>query len=156
MKFDEVWERFQNYPTVHLATVDNGHPRVRPMTLILYDEKIWMATHTEKNKVAEIQRNSNMEFSFVFMKDKMVGCIRATGRIIIINDKDTRNELSKAIVFFAKYWRSVEDHNFTLLKLELDQVYYSPPTEDGVKYLFDLSKGKDVFTKIPPYRLSDA
>jgi general stress protein 26 len=156
MKFDEVWEHFKNYPTVHLATVDNGHPRVRPMTLILYDEKIWMVTHTEKNKVAEIQRNNFMEFTFVYIKDKMAGCIRATGRIIIINDKGTRKELSKAIVFFQNYWRSVEDPNFTLLKLELDQIYYSPPAEDGMKYLFDLTKGKDVYTKIPPYRLSDA
>ncbi|MHA1967155.1 MAG: pyridoxamine 5'-phosphate oxidase family protein [Candidatus Hodarchaeales archaeon] len=156
MKFDEVWEHFQNYPTVHLATVDDGHPRVRPMTLILYDEKIWMVTHTEKNKVAEIQKNNKMEFSFVFMKDKLIGCIRATGLITIINDKDTRKELSKVIIFFPNYWRSVEDPNFTLLKLELSHIYYSPPTEDGMKYLFDLTKGKDVYTKIPPYRLSGA
>jgi uncharacterized pyridoxamine 5'-phosphate oxidase family protein len=115
MKFDEIWELFRNYPTVHLATVDNGHPRVRPMTLIVYNEKLWMVTHTEKNKIAEIQKNSNMEFSQVFIKDKMVGCIRATGRAKIIKDKDIKKDISKVIAFFQSYWRSVDDPNYTLL-----------------------------------------
>ncbi len=155
MKFDEIWKLFRNYPTVHLATVDNGHPRVRPMTLIVYDGKIWMVTHTEKNKITEIQKNSNMEFSQVFIKDKMVGCIRATGRVKIIKDKDIKKDISKVIAFFPSYWRSADDENYTLLNLELDQVYYSPPTVDGIKYLFDLTKGKDTYTEIPPYRLID-
>lgn len=155
MKFDEIWGFFRNYPTVHLATVDNGHPRVRPMTLIVYHEKIWMVTHTEKNKIAEIKKNSNMEFSQVFIKNKMVGCIRATGRVKIITDNNIKEGISKEITFFQSYWRSADDPNYTLLNLELDQVYYSPPTEDGMKYLFDLTKGKDTYTEIPPYRLID-
>ena len=155
MKFDEVWERFRNYPTVHLATVANGHPRVRPMTLIVYDEKIWMVTHTEKNKVAEIQKNSHMEFSQVFIENKMIGCLRATGRVKIIVDEDIKKDISNVITFFSGYWRTADDPNYTLLSLELDQVYYSPPTEDGIKFLFDLTKGKDTYSELPPYRLID-
>ncbi|MHA2365184.1 MAG: pyridoxamine 5'-phosphate oxidase family protein [Candidatus Hodarchaeales archaeon] len=156
MKFDEIWQYFQDYPTVHLATVDNDYPRVRPMTLVVYDEKLWMVTHTIKNKVAEIKQNNNMEFSLVFIKDKMMGCIRATGRAIIIDDMDIKKELAQNISFFPNYWRSFEDSNFSLIKLKLDQVYYSPPTENGIKYLFDLTKGKESYTEIPPYRLKNA
>ncbi|MFX1518241.1 MAG: pyridoxamine 5'-phosphate oxidase family protein [Promethearchaeota archaeon] len=156
MKFDEIWESLLNYSTVHLATVDNDQPRVRPMTLIIYEEQLWMVTHTEKNKVEELKKNTNIEFSFVFIKNKIVGCIRATGKGIIINDMSLKKELSENIAFFPNYWRTSDDPNYTLIQLKLDQVYYSPPTEDGIKYLFDLTKGKDTYTEIPPYRLSDA
>ncbi len=154
MEFKEVWKHFQNYPTVHLATIDKNHPRVRPMTLILYKNELWMVTHSEKNKVSEIRLNQNIEFSYVYQQDKRVGCIRATGKIDVIESENISQELSKAIIFFKSYWNSAEDNNFTLLKLILNHVYYSPPTEDGIKYLFDLTDGKESYTEIPPYRLT--
>lgn len=39
---DDIWSHLENFPSAHLATIDGGQPRVRPMALIALEKNIWL------------------------------------------------------------------------------------------------------------------
>jgi len=75
----EAWSHFQDYQTVLLATAEGGHPRVRPVTLINYDDKLWIATGANSAKVKEMRGNPNIEFCLQFQGEAGGGYVRIAG-----------------------------------------------------------------------------
>jgi len=44
------------FSTFFLATEENNQPRVRPVTLVFFDERFWVLTGTDDAKVKQLQK----------------------------------------------------------------------------------------------------
>ena len=113
----EVWRRFKDFQHVSLATIEDDHPRVRPVTLIHLNKRFWVTTDTTSAKVKQIQKNPRMELSFIFKEKGRDCCIRVAGIAKIIKDKETKARIAKHCDFFSEHWKSVDDPDYTLLEI---------------------------------------
>jgi general stress protein 26 len=137
MALSEVWPHFEAGGLVHLSTLDGDQPRVRVMTLIAYDQKLWVATRTGDDKVDQIRRNSNVEFTLVVPGEDRTGCLRVTADAVIVEDQSTRDEVASVIPWFTGYWKSSENPDFTLIRLDLKKILFDHH-ETSSKYTIDL------------------
>jgi len=129
-KFDKVkeaWSRFKDCQNVCLATMKGNKPRVRPVTLIYFNKRFWIATGTTSAKVKQIQRNPKVEFCLLFKEDDRNCCIRVAGLAKIIRNKETKAKIAKHFDSFSKHWESVDDPNYTLLKIHPTEIKYVRP-----------------------------
>jgi general stress protein 26 len=124
---EEVLSQFRDFQHVFLATMEGDQPRVRPVTLINFDEKFWVTTDSCSEKVKQIQKNPKVEFSFVFKKGDSDCCIRVTGLAKIIEDKLVKTELARHCDFFSKHWESVDDPNYALLEIFASEATFVTP-----------------------------
>jgi general stress protein 26 len=120
----EIWKRFKDYSHVFLASQENHQPRVRPVTLVNFDQRVWVLTDTRSAKVKQIRENPKIEFCLFFEEGEHHGYIRAAGLAKIIEDKETKDEVARHCDFFTEHWESLDDPNYTLLELELEEIEY--------------------------------
>jgi len=126
----DIWKHFKNYQHVFFATEENGQPRARPVTLVNFDQRFWVLTGTSNAKVRQIQKNPKIEFCLLFEEGGHQGYIRAAGVAEIIKDRETKAKLAKHCDFFSEHWKSLDDPNYTLLELKLNEIEYLGPNEE--------------------------
>lgn len=129
----EVWRRFKDYPHIFLATQENDQPRVRLVTLVNVDQRFWILTGTRSAKVKQIRENPKIEFCLLFEEGEHNGYIRAAGLAKIISDRETKVKVAKHCDFFSEHWESLDDPNYTLLELKLNEIEYLRPKESTVR-----------------------
>ena len=129
----EIWRRFKDYQHIFLATEENSQPRVRPVTLVNFDQKFWILTETDSAKVRQIRENPKLEFCLLFEEGGHQGYIRASGLAKITEDKKARVKLANHCDFFNEHWKSCDDPNYTLLELKLNEIEYLGPNENNAK-----------------------
>lgn len=129
----EIWRRFKDYPHIFLATQENDQPRVRLVTLVNFDQRFWILTGTRSAKVRQIRENPKIEFCMLFEEGEHHGYIRTAGFAKIIGDRETKVKVAKHCDFFSKHWKSLDDPNYTLLELKLDEIEYLRPKESTVR-----------------------
>jgi general stress protein 26 len=120
----EIWRYFKDHQHLFLATQENDQPRVRPVTLVNFDQKLWILTGTDSAKVSQIRENPKIEFCLLFEEGGHHGYIRAAGLAKIIEDKGTKDKVAKHCDFFTEHWTGLDDPNYTLLELELNEISY--------------------------------
>ena len=125
----EVCRLLKSMQTIHLATSDGKKPKVRPVTLICYNKKYWVATFTGCAKFKQLQKNPNFELLLLLPKDKSMGYIRGGGKARIVKDAKTKTLLAKNIPFFKEFWKSAADPGFALLELKISAIEYMRPGE---------------------------
>ncbi len=129
----EVWKHFERTQNIFLATLDGSKPRVRPVTMIYYNDRFWVATGTDNAKVKQIKENKNIEFCLTLEGDKYKGYIRGTGIAVIIKDIETKKMIVNSTPFFKEYWESAYDPSFTLLEILIKEIEYLRPAEFKVE-----------------------
>ncbi|MHA2426084.1 MAG: pyridoxamine 5'-phosphate oxidase family protein [Candidatus Thorarchaeota archaeon] len=122
---------------MHLSTLDGDQPRVRSMALTVCNQNLWVVTRTADDKVSQIRKNSNVEFTFVVPGKERTGCLRATAEALIVEDQRTRNEVASVIPWFSGYWKSPEDPNFALIRLDMKKILFDHH-ETSSKYTIEL------------------
>jgi uncharacterized pyridoxamine 5'-phosphate oxidase family protein len=60
----EAWAHFQDFQHVFLATVEGNHPRVRPVTLVYFENRFWITTETKSAKVKQVENNPKVNFAY--------------------------------------------------------------------------------------------
>jgi len=129
----EIWRRFKDYPHIFLATQENDQPRIRPVTLVNFDQRFWVLTGTRSAKVSQIRENPKIEFCLLFEEGEHTGYIRAAGSAKIISDRETKVKVAKHCDFFSRHWKSLDDPNYTLLELKPNEIEYLRPKESAVR-----------------------
>jgi general stress protein 26 len=137
MTLSEVWPLFEERGLIHLSTLDGNQPRVRMMALTVYDQKLWVVTRTGDDKVVQIRKNSKVEFTLTVPGKERTGCLRVTAEANIVEDHGTRDDVVSTIPWFTAYWKSSEDPNFTLIRLDLKGVLFDHH-ETRSKYTIEL------------------
>jgi len=123
----EVWNHFKDTQNIFLGTCEGNKPRVRPVTLIHFNDKFWVMTGTSNAKVKQIKDNKNVEFCLIFKEGEYNGYIRGGGEANIVQDKKTKKLVADNVSFFKEYWKSVDDPNYTLLEIVMKEIEYLKP-----------------------------
>ena len=123
----EVFGRFDGLPEIELATVENDQPKVRPVMLMHLDRRLYVATETGSNKVAQIRENPKMEFCLRLPEGENVGYVRAAGIAEIVEDMETKASVAQRCPFFKNFWETPEDPTYTLIQLHAKEIEYVKP-----------------------------
>lgn len=123
----EIWKNFVGEPHVFLATVEGDQPRVRPVTLINLQNKLFVTTGSNDAKVKQLRRNPKMEFCLIFEKEERKGTIRAECSATIVEDKDLKAAVYNNVSFAKEFWGSPQDPNYTLIELQPKTFEYLRP-----------------------------
>ena len=131
----EAWSHFKEHQTVMLATAEGGHPRVRPVTLINYEHKLWVATGTNSAKVKEMRGNPNIEFCLQFQGKADGGYVRVTGLGDVITDRAVKEKLFAHTDFLADYWEDADDPSYALIQIiPVEMEYMRPGVMDAQRF----------------------
>jgi general stress protein 26 len=125
----EVWGHLKKTQTVFLGTVDADKPRVRPVTLIHFEEKLWITTGTADAKVKQIEANPNVEISWYFGDEEKSGSLRFAGTAEIVKDRETKSKVAGTIEWFNVFFKSADDPGYALLRIHPVTCEYMRPGE---------------------------
>lgn len=126
---DEAWSWLKQVQTVHLATWDGDYPRVRPVSLIYEEGRFWVSTGSEDAKVSQIQDHPVFEFSLLLEGEDSKGSLRCSGKVVVVEDQETRSRISRSIPFFGQFWDTPEDPAYCLIELVAEEAEYMRPVE---------------------------
>ncbi|MBE0431914.1 pyridoxamine 5'-phosphate oxidase family protein [candidate division WOR-3 bacterium] len=123
----EVRAHFNGLQIIHLATMDGSIPRVRPVTLIHFDKKMWVMTGSRDAKIRQIKKNQNVEFCLLLKAGEHSGYVRCAGQAEIVKDAATRKSLADSTPFFKEFWKTADDPGYTLLRMHAREIEYVKP-----------------------------
>jgi uncharacterized pyridoxamine 5'-phosphate oxidase family protein len=123
----EVWKSFSGEPHIFLATIKGAQPRVRPVTLICLQNKLFVTTGSNDAKVKQIKQNPKIEFCLMLEREERKGTIRAECEARIVENKDIKADVYNNISFAKEFWESPEDPNYTLIRLQPEAFEYMKP-----------------------------
>jgi len=126
-----VWAHFQPGQCVYLATAEGDQPRVRPITLLNFEEKFWIATSPRSAKSRQILRNPNVEFCYPLNADCGNGYIRVSGIATIARDADIIDRIGSQIPFLTEHWTGTKDPDFCLIRITRVEIEYLEPGADA-------------------------
>ncbi len=125
----EVLTVFDKSQTVYFASSENGQPRVRPMSMQCLENRFWLLTGSEDDKISQLSKNGKMEFCYTWSTEKGTGIIRAAGMGMIVSDIETRIRIAGQCDFFDQYWQDKNDSGYALVKLLIKEISYIKPGE---------------------------
>lgn len=121
----EDWLRGQT--TAYLATLDGDQPRVRPVTLVQHRGNLFVLTGSGNNKTAQIRRHNKVEVVAPVRHGEHTGYIRFSATASIEEQREVRRELAKAASFFAEFWKTPEDPEYALVRIQPVNIEYLRP-----------------------------
>lgn len=122
----EIWSFFAEQQCVFLSTVEGDQPRLRPVTLMRFGDKLFVATGMGDAKVEQIRQNPKTEFCLMLEKDGKQGSIRAECTAELVSDSKTKTEVYNSVAFMKKFWNSPDDPRFALIALQPTGFEYMP------------------------------
>ena len=137
MPLSEVWPHFERGGLAHFATINGDQPRVRMMALTAHFNHLWLVARTGDDKIDQIRKNSKAEITLPVPGKERTGCLRATVIATFVEDPKTRKDIAAALPWFTKYWKSSEDPDFTLIRLDLKKILFDHH-ETSSKYTIEL------------------
>ena len=126
---DEVWSYFDGMPTAFVATVQDGKPQVRPLTVMHIAGHLYVLTGTGSNKVKQIRSDPRFELCITWKDGESFGYVRAEGNAVIIEDPSEKEAAAKAAPYFDTYWKGADDPAYTLLRLKMETIHLMRPNE---------------------------
>ena len=123
----EVWKSFSGELHIFLASKEGDQPRVRPVTLIRLQNKLFVTTGSNDDKVKQIKQNPKTEFCLMLEREERKGTIRAECEARIVENKDIKADVYNNISFAKEFWESPEDPNYTLIRLQPEAFEYMKP-----------------------------
>ena len=120
----EVWKSFSGELHIFLATIEGDQPRVRPVTLIRLQNKLFVTTGSNDDKVKQIKQNPKIEFCLMLEREERKGTIRAECEARIVENKDIKAGVYNNMSFAKEFWESPEDPNYTLIRLQPEAFEY--------------------------------
>lgn len=123
----EILDTLQATQMVHLATCENGQPRLRPMTLICKGRRLYFATGATDHKSAQIAANPRAEFCLLYRDGANTGYLRGSGTLAQVDEVPRKKEIADFATFIYDYWQDAADPGYRLYELQLDQLRYMKP-----------------------------
>ncbi|MEN3010140.1 MAG: pyridoxamine 5'-phosphate oxidase family protein [Candidatus Bipolaricaulaceae bacterium] len=119
---EKLWEIVEESEIALLITQAEGYPRVRPMTLLAYEEEggVWFATSKSSRKVEEIGKNPQVTVCFLDLEGGAYAQLFGTAQIV--EDKATKEEFWDKE--WEEYWEGPEDPDYVLLYVEVHKAEY--------------------------------
>jgi len=123
----EIWSSFNEQQHIFIATAEGDQPRLRPVTLIRLQNRLYVATGANDAKIKQIKQNPKTELCLMLEKEGQHGTIRAECIAKIVADANTKAKIYNKIPFLKEFWKSPEDPGYTLVELQPKSFEYMPP-----------------------------
>lgn len=130
----EIWENFKEIQVVHLATLDGDQPRVRPVTMGVYEDRFWFMTGANDAKMKQINQNPNVELSLLLKEGEAEGTIRIGAVAEIVRDRETKARIAPKFPFFSQFWKSIDDPTCALLEFKFRTIELMKPGEYQARF----------------------
>jgi len=126
MTRSEILEKFDLMQEVMLATTDGDRAYVRPVMLIYYQERFFVATGDADAKCAQIRSQANAEVCY-YPNTEEKGCyIRINGKAILISDIGLKGEIMEVATFIKNYWTDPADSGYAVIEIVPDWFNFMP------------------------------
>jgi uncharacterized pyridoxamine 5'-phosphate oxidase family protein len=120
-------EILRSRPLVYFATVEDDKPRVRPVTLIEDQGKLFVITRMKDDKVSQIRKNGNVEIVAPHRQGDAVVFIRMSARAFIEEDPAERARVAEAVEWFGDYFDTPSSPDYALVRIQPDVILYKKP-----------------------------
>jgi len=119
---EKLWEIVEESEIALFITQADGYPRVRPMTLIAYEEDggVWFATSKSSRKIEEIQKNPKVTVCFLDLEGSAYA--QLFGRAEVIEDREIKEEFWDEE--WKEYWEGPEDPDYVLIHVQVSKAEY--------------------------------
>ena len=126
MQKEEVIDLIRDAGFGLLATIEGGkQPRVRPMMPYLTeDNRLLVALLGRSRSIVQIKQNPQVEVCFV---DRKMWYARVKGKAKVSASPDDKGILWDNIPMLRQYFGSIDDPNFYLLEIEIQEVEAMTP-----------------------------
>lgn len=133
MTKDDVIDLIRDTGIGTLATVDGDQPRVRPMMPFLTDDnQLLVALLGRSRTINQIKENSKVEICYI---DRKMWYARVTGTAAASDSVEHKQTLWDAIPMLKQYFGGVEDPNFNLIIISIDQVEAMTPHQKDPEFI---------------------
>ena len=139
MDLQQVYDLLSDGGLISLATVEDDQPRVRVVSLIADGQEYYFVTFRSRDKVAQLIKNDRFEFFYGVKVGESWGSIRASGRAVIVEAGENKNEVLKVIPFFNDRLDPLEEQEYALVRLDIEEFMVQDP-EDGEHHRFVVRK----------------
>jgi len=112
---------------VQLATISGNEPRIRPMTMIWWQDKYWFATSSGDPKVAQLDANPQAEWCLLLPQDGCTGYLKGRGSMLKVSDPALRKAVADFAGFIYDYWKDASDPDYTLYEMQLSSLRLMRP-----------------------------
>ena len=124
---DEVFTHLHKTQAVTLATCEGDQPRLRPMTLIVKDNRLFFATGSTDSKSRQLCANPKAEFCLSISNGTSNGYLRGSGTMKLVTDQSIRTEIADWSGFIYNYWEESTNPDYYLYELILKQSRFMTP-----------------------------
>ena len=111
----EIWGSFGPQQYVFLATGDGDQPRVRPVTFVHFQRKLYMITGSGDAKMMQIEKNPKVEFCLLLEKGDHKGSLRGECIAHIVEEKQLKAQIFNEVSFVKEFFKSPEDPGYALV-----------------------------------------
>lgn len=123
-----LWEIVEESEVVLLVTVGERYPRMRPMTVVAYEDdgSLWFATSKSSRKVEELRKDPHATACFLNLEGGAYA--QVFGEAEVVDDPELKKELWDED--WSEYWEGPEDPDYVLLALRGKRAEYYLLDED--------------------------
>ena len=126
---EEVLSLLKPLQAVQLATCEADQPRLRPMTLIYYQNKFYFATGASDAKSAQVEMNPKAECCLLLPEGKYTGYLRMSGNLKLVGDVVLKKAVADVATYIYHYWSDAADPGYHLYEFAVDKLRYMKPGE---------------------------
>ncbi len=117
MKREELLDKFDIMQETMLATSDRERVYVRPVMLIYYHNRFFIATGNADAKCAQIRKLGMAEVCY-YMNKEDKGCyIRINGKAELVEDIGLKGEIMEVATFIKNYWTDPADEGYAVIEI---------------------------------------
>jgi uncharacterized pyridoxamine 5'-phosphate oxidase family protein len=120
----EIYNNFKSMNICCFATSANSKPAVRPVTIIFFRDKFWLATGTSDNKMKQISQNKNVEFCLTISGEDSQGYIRVSGIAEKVSDIPTKKLIADNFEYIKHFWTEPDAPGYALLEIVPNEIEY--------------------------------
>jgi len=130
----EIWKRFTKEQVIFVATSEGDQPRVRPVTLVPLNDRLYVTTGTNDAKVKQLVQNPRSEFCLLLEEGGHKGSLRVECLTRIVDDPDTKANVYHNVSFADEFWSGPEDPTYTLIEFKpIAFEYMKPNTIESIR-----------------------
>jgi len=125
MTKEEVVDLIRDAGFCLLATAQDNQPRVRPMMPYLTDDnQLLVALLGRSRTIPQVKANPLVELCYV---DRKMWYCRIAGKATMSDDAEKKEILWNNIPMLKQYFGGIEDPNFNLMIIEINEVEAMTP-----------------------------
>jgi uncharacterized pyridoxamine 5'-phosphate oxidase family protein len=111
------WEYLFGTQAVSVATVDGMKPMLRPMTLICFEQRLFLATGKKDAKVGQLAINPHVEIMLPLKDEGANGYLRIACVAKTVSAPPLKKQLADFAPFIYDYWQDPLDEDCVIYEL---------------------------------------